>query len=391
MRLSISIKLWLPAALLAAGLLLFLTPARVHADGGAPNLAYVSGTGDGVSVVDVMQQKVVRTIKVAGDPHEVTLSLDGRFLYVTQPAANRVVVIAAKTGDTFCTANVPGHPTLISMDPNSGILYAAGAGSASVTMLDPTNCQIKHTFQVGGPVYGLAVAAVGSAVSSTGGGGNQLWVAASDHLTIFDDATGHPLGQVAVPAGPRFLSIPPGTSVYVTTQQGQVIAVDLTSHAITPLIAGGVYGPMDFNEGTGEIYVPDQKNNRLEVLAPVNSGFKPPQEPAHEVNFSVKPLSVAITSDGQLAFVALDGGQVSMLDIPGHEKLITNIQVGGSPRFIITGLYPPSIGTTPAQASFLNVAVVVAGYAIVAVLIFVPLILFFRYSQKRNKKVLKKV
>jgi len=33
-------------------------PLQVHADGGAPNLAYVAGTPQGVSVIDVAQQKV---------------------------------------------------------------------------------------------------------------------------------------------------------------------------------------------------------------------------------------------------------------------------------------------------------------------------------------------
>src|SRR5579859_3679170 len=41
-------------------------PAR--ADGGAPNLAYVSGTGGGISVIDVGQAKVTRTFAVTGDP-----------------------------------------------------------------------------------------------------------------------------------------------------------------------------------------------------------------------------------------------------------------------------------------------------------------------------------
>ena len=33
--------------------LLFAPPLHVHADGGAPNLAYVSGTPSGISVIDV--------------------------------------------------------------------------------------------------------------------------------------------------------------------------------------------------------------------------------------------------------------------------------------------------------------------------------------------------
>src|SRR5437588_11915959 len=41
--------------LVSAALLSMFFPPRVHADGGAPNLAYISGTPSGVSVIDVQQ------------------------------------------------------------------------------------------------------------------------------------------------------------------------------------------------------------------------------------------------------------------------------------------------------------------------------------------------
>src|SRR6266516_4308912 len=39
------------------------------ADGGAPDLAYVAGTAPGVSVIDVMQRRVSRTLFIDGEPH----------------------------------------------------------------------------------------------------------------------------------------------------------------------------------------------------------------------------------------------------------------------------------------------------------------------------------
>ncbi|MDQ2717348.1 MAG: hypothetical protein M3Z08_20810 [Chloroflexota bacterium] len=76
---------WLPVFLLV--LVGIATPVPpVHADGGAPNLAYVFGTTQGISVIDVGQARVTKVIALAGDPHSILLSQDGRFLYVTQPA-----------------------------------------------------------------------------------------------------------------------------------------------------------------------------------------------------------------------------------------------------------------------------------------------------------------
>src|SRR2546425_5804495 len=120
---------------------------RTHADGGAPNLAYVSGTSSGVSVIDVGQAKVTKTFAVAGDPHTILLSQDGSFLYVSQPMVGQVSVIKAKTGQTLCNAHLPGEPTLLTLDTDTNTLFAAGNGAAQVNTLDPTNCVIQHTFQ----------------------------------------------------------------------------------------------------------------------------------------------------------------------------------------------------------------------------------------------------
>ena len=60
---------------------LFSPPA--HADGGAPQLAYVAGAAQGISIIDIARRRVTGTIAVAGNPRTVLLSLDGQTLYVT--------------------------------------------------------------------------------------------------------------------------------------------------------------------------------------------------------------------------------------------------------------------------------------------------------------------
>ncbi len=362
-------------------LLTMLMPLSVLADGGAPNLAYVAGAGKGIAVIDVAQQKVTSTIAASGDPHGIILSLDGRFLYATQPQMGKVAVIAAKTGDTICSADVPGQPSLLVLDTSANLLYAASNAATGVTVIDPTNCALKQAIQTGGPVNGMAIANVGSASPSSTG--NQLWVATTNSVMVFDDVSGKKLGSVNIPGGPQYVSIPPGETVYVTTRQGEIVAIGLGTHNIVPLIKGGVFGPMDYDQTTGEVYVPDQQNNRLIVLAPVNAGFTPPPEPSRIINLGVKPESVAITSDGQLGFVALASGNVAMLDIPGRQ-LITTISVGGNPHFIITGLYPPVIGTTPQQANVLTTVINIAAYLFIAALIIVPILLFRRYAKTHS-------
>ena len=364
-------------------LLLAITPLTVRADGGAPNLAYVAGTTQGISTIDIGQQKVTGTISVGGDPHSVVLSLDGRFLYVAQPTLGRVTMLAARTGQTICTANVPGQPTLLTFDttPGANMLYAAGNGDASVSAIDSTNCAIKHTYRTGGPVYGIAVAQISS--GSSGTTSDQIWVSGTTALTIFD-ATGKQLDTIPIAGGPQYLTIPPETMVYVTTRQGSVDAVDIGTHRVFTLLTGGAFGPMDYDAITGEVYAPDRLNKQLDVLTPLNSGTTAvPREPDRTYSLGVAPQSVAITSDGQLGFVALSGGNVAMLDVPGHQ-IVNTIFVGGTPHFIITGLYPPVVGTTPQEASIWSTVINILAYVFVIALFIVPLLLFRRYSRAGN-------
>jgi len=259
---------WTVALFFICSLLNLSFIPRASADGGAPNLAYVSGTSSGISVIDVGQAKVTKTISVLGDPHTILLSQDGGLLYVSQPTLGQVSILRASTGRLFCTVHLPGKPSLLAIDTVMNILYAAGSGSALVTALNPTNCKILNTFEVNGPVYGLAIAfAAGSSIN--GGVSNQIWVASTDGLTIFDDQTHQMLGVVPFPDGPQYLSIPPGETVYVTTRRGSVDAVSLKTKEVRQILNGGIFGTMDYDALTGEVYVPDEQHQVLNVLSPL--------------------------------------------------------------------------------------------------------------------------
>ena len=363
-RLSLAFCALLSACLLA--------PGNARADGGAPNLAYVAGTAKGISIIDIGQQKVTGTFSLSGNLQEMYLSLDGRFLYVTQPDQNRVVSLSAKTGETICTVSAPGQPSLLTFDPGASTLYVAGNGASSVTEFDPNNCAVKKTIKTHGAVYGLAVANIGS--NSTG---NQLWVADTGGLEVFDN-TGQ-IATVDIPGGPQYVSVPPGTMTYVTTRLGSLYAVSLnTLQPLPPLLTGGKFGPMDYDAYTDQVYVPDMLHKQVDVLAPVVSTTPPlPREPDHVISVGVTPQSVAITSDGQFGFIALEGGNIAMLDVPG-KQIVNTIFVGGNPHFIITGLYPPVFGTTPQQVSTWSTVFTIAAYALVILLLAVPIVLIGR-------------
>jgi DNA-binding beta-propeller fold protein YncE len=353
---------------LISWLLVGFCSSTVYADGGAPQLAYVAGTAQGISVIDIAQRRVIGTIAHAGRTQTILLSPDGQLLYVTQPLLGRVAVIEARTGKIRCTATLPGQPSLLALSLDATVLYVAGQGDTNVRAIEPATCTILHVFATHEPVYGMAVTA-STAADATPSTPNQLWVTGSTSLTIFD-TQGHLLGSLPLADGPQNICIPGGFTAYVTTRQGTVLAIDLnTRQVFRTLLTGGQFGPMDYDANTGEVYVPDRRHNQLDVLAPVTVGSSVfPQEPAHVLYLGHAPQAVAITSDGQLGFVALANGSVAMLDIP-QRRIVTSIAVGGTPHFIITGLYPPSDNpqatssqpvTTSSAISVSNVALIVS-------------------------------
>jgi len=372
-------------------LLVGLFPPPAYADGGAPQLAYVAGSAQGISIIDIAQGRVTGTIAVDGNPRTILLSPDGHALYVTQPTLGRVAVIAAKTGKTLCKASLPGQPSLLALSLDSTVLYAAGQGDTNVRALDPATCAVQRTFETHEPVYGLAVAA-STAADATPSTPNQLWITGSTALTVFE-VNGHLLGSVPITGGPENICIPGGFTAYVTTRDSTVVGVDLsTRKVVRTLLSGGQFGPMDYDANTGEVYVPDRQHNLLDVLAPIIAGTTvTPQEPARILRISGSPQSVAITSDGQLGFVALSNGQVLMLDVLGR-SIIISIAVGGTPHFIITGLYPPvysptsstqQTATPPSAAMPTSNLLLIVSMVLAGVLLLSTLWLSWRYYQKR--------
>ncbi len=357
-----------------------LFTSQAHADGGAPNLAYVAGAQNGVGVVDIAQQKVTARFSTAEAPSVVLLSPDGSLLYVTQPAHSSVIALAARTGQMICQASFPGHPALLALNFDGTVLYVAGMDETTIMVLDAKTCLPQRSFQAPEPIFWLAVT-----VSSTGSALNtQIWTAGTTSVDVLDDQGGV-VASISVPGGARFITLPGGLTAYVATRQGSILAIDmLTYHVFATLLRGGLFGSMDYNAVTGEIYVPDQNKNQIDVLAPVLSGSGlTTQEPAQVLSVGSSPQSIAITNDGQLGLVALSGGAVDLLDLP-ERSIAKIIPVGGSPHFIITGSYPPPNVPVPQIPQVSSPTILLIGLCVV--LLFAGAVLAVSWLRRRSYK-----
>lgn len=337
-----------------------------------------------MSLIDIAQQRATQTFAVSGGPTMLLLSPDGSLLYVARPAASEVVALAAKTGEMICSASFPGHPSLLALSVDATVLYVAGQNETALLALNAQTCEQEHAFQVPEPVHWLT-ASLSSAANGTPR--TQLWIAGASGISILDDQ-GQVMDRISVAGDPQFLCLPGALTAYVATHQGTVIALDMLTHRIiATLLTGGEFGSMDYDAVTGEIYLPNQRQHRIDVLAPVLAGMAVvPHEPIRSLPVNGTPQAIAITNDGQLGFVALSSGQVVMLDIPARSTIKT-IGVGGSPHFIITGAYPPPNVPRPVASPASLLRTLLPGLAVAAVLLLVVIggvLLFARYRKRQR-------
>src|SRR5579862_961736 len=81
-------------------------PTVAQADGGAPNLAYVAGAGangQNLAIIDIAQRHETGHITLGGSPVGVVLSVDSRFAFVTERAANRLAIVDTRAKQVAAT------------------------------------------------------------------------------------------------------------------------------------------------------------------------------------------------------------------------------------------------------------------------------------------------
>jgi YVTN family beta-propeller protein len=347
-------------------------PAR--ADGGAPNLAYIVGGGsssDNLTVMDITQRNVAWSLALGNRPQAVVLSNDGRFAYVTEADANRVAIVDTRDHRVAGSMPTGAGPSAIAADPSGSLhwLFVADTTGNTLTVLDPDSQRVKATLPVGNAPVGVAVAASNSGISDPST--LEVYVANRQSQTVSVIATSdlRTLATIALPAPPCAINIPStGGVAYVATCQGRVLAIGLASHQVLGTVLsdlGGTPGTMDYDAITGQIYIPVPTMDRVVILRPAGVGgdgsLMAPAEPLRTLAFSGEPSAVAITFEGALGFVAERGdGRVVELDITNGQSLGT-VAVGGAPRAIVTGPYPPALDR---QTTVIVVALIFAAFIV---------------------------
>lgn len=251
------------AALLVAGAAAEPTPS--------PALVVLNKADNAMAIVNPANGKVVATIPVGRNPHEVAVSDDGKLAFSSNMQGNSISVIDLTAQKEIHRVDLPNLRTPHGLHFAEGKLYFTAQGDHAIARYDPVTDQIDWTRDSGqsgthmlvmtkdlskiftsnmnsdsvgmferapgGQEYRLKVILVGKnpEAIALSPDGKQVWTAtfADHHIAIIDVATGGVLDRVQVPSQRinRLQFTPDGKRVLLSDSgNGDLIILDAASH-----------------------------------------------------------------------------------------------------------------------------------------------------------------
>ena len=198
-------------------------PNRIvfHPDGKLAWIVY--DKSHDLGVIDAETRKLVKRVKIGGNPYNLNFTPDGRHLLVldwsSDTSSDEVIFYdlqAEKIDGRVEVSTWPAH-SVFSRDGKR--LYVSGETAGDLTVIDvATRTVVARHVHGGGDAMGLALTA----------DGKILYAAAGENKTIvkIDTATSKPVGTIAVPGIVHESTLTPdGRFLYATLRKGNRIVV----------------------------------------------------------------------------------------------------------------------------------------------------------------------
>lgn len=277
-----------------------------------PLLLVVNKSESTLSLVDPASREEVARIGTGFAPHEVAVSADGRWAYVTDygtgpRAGNTVTIIDVAARRSAGTIDLGEHtrPHGIAATAD-GAVWVTTEGSGHLLRLDPVERRVTLEAATGQEVTHMVVVAEkhGHAYTANIGGGT---------VTAVDARTGEVLAQIETGAGAEGIDVSPdGDRVYATNRDaGTLVEIDVATNRVTRTLEVGAMPirvevmpdgrrALISNARGNEVAVVDLRGWAVERRIPVGA----------------VPVGIQITPDGTRAYVANTAADhVSVLDL----------------------------------------------------------------------------
>jgi YVTN family beta-propeller protein len=324
------------------GLLLALPLAA-----GSVRIIQTNSAGDYVSIIDPATNKVVGEIHGIEVNHGAAAAPDGSRYYISNEGNSTLDIADAKTLKVTKSIPLTGHPNNISISKDGRRVYVGIAvAPGAVDVIDTTSQERVKSIPVKGAVHNTYVTPDGKFVVSGS--------IASKTITVIDQKTEEPVWSLTMDLGIRpmtFAANSDGTTKWIFVQLSGLngfSVVDFATHkevnrinlpalppGKAPYLVGG-------SESHGMAVTSDGKT--LVVNSRLNSSIYfysiPDLKVVGSTEVGKSPDWVTLTPDGKTAYVACAASNfVSVVDIKSMKE-VARIPVGEVPKRNITAVFP---------------------------------------------------
>ena len=280
----------------------------------ATGKVYVADEGASVvSVIDATSFKKIGSIAVGQGPHNVQVSPDGKWVWVTNNGD------LAKAAETMPAEKMPKAE------------HGAMAGAGAVWVIDAATDAVVAKVPVGMHPAHVVVASDGRTAYVTNGGDNTV--------SVLDAAARRVIGVVPVGASPHGLRISPdGKQVWVANLKGGTVSViDTESRKqVTQIAAGKGPAQVGFTPDGRFGFVSLSEENKVAVIDPVS------RKVIRMIAVGTVPIQLHATPDSALVLVANQGTPkkpgttVSVIDVASM-KVAATIKTGAGAHGVVVG------------------------------------------------------
>ncbi len=278
-------------------------------------------------------------ITVGQDPRALTVTPDGKTIYVTNYPSGTVTPIRTATNTALAPIRVGGNPWAIAITPDGKTAYVASLKSGTVTPIRTATSTALAPIKVGRDPWPIVLTPDGSTAYVLNGG--------SGTVTPIRTATNTALAPINVPEGSFNMAITPdGTTIYVLDlgssqhKQGMVIPIrTATNTALRPIPIGTAWPFVITIAITPDSKIAYVTNAYTHTVTPIRTATDTALAP---IKVRESPVAIAITPDGQTAYVVLGSG-------PSGPGIVTPIRTATNQTLepIKVGYLPGTIAITP--------------------------------------------
>jgi YVTN family beta-propeller protein len=194
-------------------------------------------SADGIGVIDVAQNKLVRILHAGNDPENFDVSQDGKQIYVSNEDDAEVSIIDVASGTVVKSLKMGAQPEGVRVTPDGKLVFVTSEEDGNISVLDPAAEKIIATFKVGHRPRNIAFMPDGKLAYVN---------AENDGTVVLFDAVHHkmlraiPIGQPGLVKPMCVILSPDATKLYVSTGRGgKVFTVDTKTNAAIASVAVG--------------------------------------------------------------------------------------------------------------------------------------------------------